>query len=91
MMIQPSVAVGGTETEYRCRCGQTTPESELDEWDVQHDRDRVVRVCHDCGESIPEWGCLTPIDAVARVAYGQLAASLAEQGVDVVERRSTDR
>lgn len=83
MTDEPFVAVGGTETEYRCRCGWHTLESEIEDWDVQHDRDRVVRICPDCGESVPEWGCIAPIDAAARVARGRMATSLTEQGVNV--------
>lgn len=83
MANEPSVAVGGTETEYRCECGWRGLESELKDWDVQRYRDRIVRVCPGCCESVPEWGCLKPIDAAARLARGSMRESLAAQGVDV--------
>lgn len=78
MTVRPSVSMGATETEYRCECGWTGLESVLEDWDVQPARDRVVRVCPGCGASVPEWGCLGPIDGVRRVADADLEDALAD-------------
>jgi len=76
MTSNPTVVTGSVETQYRCACGWEGPESELVDWDVQTDRDRVVRVCPGCESSVPEWGCLRPIDGVRRVAEGNLQRAL---------------
>jgi len=83
MSTEPSVSVGDAETEYACRCGWRSGETELTDWDVQREYDRVVRVCPDCEMSVPEWGCLAPIDAVVRIARSDLADALERQGIDV--------
>lgn len=61
-----------------CTCGWVGVDDEIEDWDVQPERDRVVRVCPSCGEPVPEWGCLEPIDGVARIARGSLAEALAD-------------
>ena len=67
----------------RCDCGWSGVDADVEEWDVQRDRDRVVRVCPNCGEPVPEWSVITPIGAAAAVARGPLRESLVEAGVDV--------
>jgi len=79
MTNEPAVSTGTTETEYRCPCGWVGAESALDDWDVQPDRDRVVRVCPACESTVPEWGCLSPLDGVRSVAEGDLRSALAER------------
>jgi len=81
MAGEPLVSAGQGEFEYRCDCGWIGPESALEDWAVQRDRDRVVRVCPDCGRPVPEWGALRPIDGVAKIAEGDLHDALVEQNV----------
>lgn len=76
MSSHPYVTVGASETKYHCVCGWTGLESELSDWDVQSERDRVVRVCPGCSTSVPEWGTLRPIDGVVQVAGDALQATL---------------
>jgi len=78
MTDEPTVFMGSTATQYQCLCGWEGPESELDDWDVQTDRDRAVRVCPSCESSVPEWGCLRPIDGIRRVARGSLQRALTD-------------
>lgn len=70
------VSVGPSEIEYRCDCGWTGLETTLSDWDVQPERDRVVRVCPGCSTPVPEWGTLRPINGVEKVAAGDLEAVL---------------
>lgn len=72
-MDRPNIGLG-------CACGWTGVDDEIEDWDVQPERDRVVRVCPSCQEPVPEWGCLEPIDGVARIARGSLADALADAG-----------
>lgn len=64
-----------------CSCGWDGFDKDVEEWDVQEERDRVVRVCPSCEESMPEWGTLLPIDGAAAIACGSLRESLVEAGV----------
>lgn len=75
------VEVGSREYGFACDCGWSGTETEIEEWDVQQGRDRVVRRCPGCGEPVPEWGTFSPIDGVARVARGDLRAELEAAGV----------
>lgn len=83
MANQPRVMIGAAEYEYDCTCGWHGKESEIDRWDVQQDRDRVVRICPDCGESVPEWGTFGPIEGLIPLARGPLRDSLEAAGVAV--------
>ena len=67
--------------ELTCRCGWVGVDADVDTWAVEFERDRVVRRCPDCGESVPEWGALGPIDGAARIARGSLRRSLVDAGV----------
>lgn len=64
----------------RCDCGWTGTDAEIDDWDVQFDRDRVVRKCPNCDEPVAEWGTLRPIDGAVRIARGPLRKALADAG-----------
>jgi|GEM_PF-2040395 len=81
-MPDPSVDRSFSEphTLLQCRCGWTGHDDDVRRWDVQRDSDRVVRVCPDCGEPVPEWGTIRPIEAAAGIARGPLADSLREAG-----------
>ena len=61
-----------------CACGWIGVDSDIEDWDIQRDRDRVVRVCPSCGDPVPEWGCLEPISGVEQIARGSLAEALAD-------------
>jgi len=82
-MSDPSVDRSFSEphTLLRCRCGWAGHDDDVQRWDVQTESDRVVRVCPDCDEPVPEWGTIRPIDAVAQIARGPLESSLVEAGV----------
>ncbi|MFC6731798.1 MULTISPECIES: hypothetical protein [unclassified Haladaptatus] len=68
-----------------CRCGWTGHDDAIVDWNIEPARDRVVRRCPDCGEAVPEWGTLQPIEGVAKIARGELRAALAESdAVDVM-------
>ncbi len=81
-MEDPSVERSFSEPNIhlQCRCGWDGHDDEIEDWDVQEDRDRVVRCCPACGEPSPEWGVLRPIDAAARIARGPLRTSLDDAG-----------
>lgn len=64
----------------RCSCGWEGIDADVAEWDVQRERDRVVRRCPGCSRGVPEWGALRPIDGAASIARGPLAESLADAG-----------
>lgn len=76
------VTIGRQETRFQCDCGWEGTESDITDWDVQQDRDRVVRQCPNCEDPIPEWGTFRPIDGVARIAKGELAASFQRETPD---------
>ncbi|GAA0475422.1 hypothetical protein GCM10008985_34750 [Halococcus dombrowskii] len=61
---------------YECHCGWVGDNSDIEEWDIQRDRDRAVRICPACGTPMPEWGTHTPIEGVAKVARGPLHEAL---------------
>jgi predicted RNA-binding Zn-ribbon protein involved in translation (DUF1610 family) len=88
-MPEPSVgrSFSDPHTLFQCRCGWEGHDDDVERWDVQRANDRVVRVCPDCGEPVPEWGTIRPIDAAARVARGPLETSLVDAGV--LERRES--
>lgn len=67
--------------ELHCRCGWSGVDADVETWDVQFDRDRVVRRCPDCGDPVPQWGALRPIDGAATVARGPLRRSLVDADV----------
>ena len=37
-----------------CRCGWQGYDDDVTDWDVQVERDRVVRCCPSCGDPAPE-------------------------------------
>ena len=88
-MTRPYVDRGGgsPHVRFRCRCGWEGHDDDVERWDVQRANDRVVRVCPDCDEPVPEWGTIRPIDAAAGVARGPLETSLVDAGV--LERRES--
>ena len=65
----------------QCRCGWEGIDADVEKWDVQLERDRVVRRCPNCSEAVPEWGTLRSVDGAARIARGPLRRSLVEAGV----------
>ncbi len=65
----------------RCRCGWEGIDADIEAWDVQLERDRVVRRCPGCGEPVPEWGTIASIDGATRIARGPLRDSLVEADV----------
>lgn len=81
-MSKPSVArsFDHPNVQLECRCGWSGLDADITDWDVQPERDRVVRKCPDCGTAVPEWGALRTIDGAARMARGPLADALAEAG-----------
>lgn len=81
-MPEPSVARGfdHPNVQLQCRCGWRGLDADVTDWDVQSDRDRVVRKCPGCGMPVPEWGALETIDGASRIARGPLADALAEAG-----------
>lgn len=66
-----------------CSCGWRGPDDAVEDWIIEHDRDRVVRRCPDCGESVPEWGTFPSIDGAAALARGSLRSALVD--ADVLE------
>jgi len=64
-----------------CSCGWTGVLRDITDYEVEPDRDRVLRCCPDCGTGVPEWGALASIDGVARVAKGPLLETLVAAGV----------
>lgn len=76
-----SAEVGSQEYHFTCDCGWNGLETDIERWDVQVDRDRVVRRCPGCGNPIPEWGTFPSIDSVARIAKGDLRDELKAAGV----------
>ena len=81
MPDERSVEVGAQEYRFACDCGWAGTETDVERWDVQEDRDRVVRRCPGCDEPVPEWGAFPSIDGVARIAKGDLRAELEAAGV----------
>ena len=64
--------------QLECHCGWTGHDDDIDDWAVEPERDRVVRRCPECGDSVPEWGVLQPIEGAAKIARGSLETALAE-------------
>lgn len=81
-MARPQVKRSFTEPQVRltCRCGWTGHDNEIKDWEIDRERDRVVRKCPDCGEPVPEWGALRSISGVAYLAHESLRESLVEAG-----------
>jgi len=81
-MLGPSIKPGYSQPNIRlaCTCGWEGHDDDITDWDVQIGRDRVVRICPSCGEPVPEWGTLTPIEGAAQLARGPLEQSLADAG-----------
>ncbi|MFB6174285.1 MAG: hypothetical protein ABEI39_06545 [Halobacteriales archaeon] len=67
---------------FRCPCGWVGIDDGIEDWRVERDRDRVVRVCPGCGEARPEWGALPSIEGAAAIARGPLREALSEAGVE---------
>jgi hypothetical protein len=63
-----------------CDCGWGGHDDDIESWEVESERDRVVRVCPACSEPVPEWGALGPIEGAARTARGSLRAALTDSG-----------
>jgi hypothetical protein len=84
-MVDPSVDPSFDESNVQltCRCGWTGDDSEIADWAFESERDRVVRCCPDCNESVPEGGALAPIDGAARIARGPLREALADAGYEL--------
>lgn len=59
-----------------CPCGWEGNDDDIKNWHVEHKRDRVVRVCPGCGEPVPEWGALQPIEGAEKIARGSLLESI---------------
>ena len=63
---------------YECHCGWVGDDSDIDDWDIQPETDRAVRICPSCGEPVPEWGTHRPLSGISAVARGPLRAALVE-------------
>ena len=63
-----------------CRCGWDGYDDDIERWDIDAERDRVVRVCPSCEEPVPEWGTIRPIEGAVQIARGSLRESLAAAG-----------
>ena len=77
----PSIDYGSPAFELGCDCGWTGRETDVERWDVQRERDRVVRRCPECDTPVPEWGTYRPIDGLEPLARGPLREALVEAGV----------
>jgi hypothetical protein len=66
-------------------CGWEGTDADIEEWDVQADSDRAVRRCPGCGDPVPEWGTLRPLDGAAQVARGPLREALAAADTPTVD------
>jgi len=75
------VSPDSNEVQFRCDCGWSGPESAIEDWSIQQDRDRVVRICPGCETPAPEWGTFSPINAVVPLARGNLQRSLEDAGI----------
>lgn len=71
-------SLGEPHVGLQCDCGWSGTDDDIQDWAIQTERDRVVRRCPDCERAVPEWGALSPIDGVARIARGSLKRSLVE-------------
>lgn len=65
---------------FRCDCGWEGVDADVEAWDVQRERDRVVRRCPSCDEPVPEWGTLRTIEGAGHVARGALRRALVDAG-----------
>ena len=66
-----------------CPCGWEGILRDITDYELQPERDRILRCCPACGTGVPEWGALGPIDGVARVAKGPLREAIADAGFRV--------
>lgn len=82
-MVEPTVRPSYYEPNIhlQCSCGWEGIDEDIEKWDIQHDRDRVVRRCPSCQNTVPEWGTLSPISGAAEIARGPLREDLVESGV----------
>ena len=65
----------------RCDCGWEGTDADIEAWDIQPARDRVVRRCPACNRAVPEWGALPSIAGAANIARGSLRDALVDAGV----------
>lgn len=65
--------------QLECQCGWTGHDDDIDDWTVDSERDRVVRQCPECEDTVPEWGVLQPIAGAAKIARGSLETALADE------------
>lgn len=70
---------------FRCSCGWEGIDEDVDAWEVQKARDRVVRQCPACGDAVPEWGAIPSIEGAAIVARGPLRRAIDESDVRLDE------
>ena len=61
---------------YKCKCGWLGNDSDIEDWNIQLENDRAVRVCPSCEESVPEWGTHRPLNGISKVARGALQKEL---------------
>jgi len=69
--------------ELSCDCGWSGTDADINDWDIQKESDRAVRVCPGCENPVPEWGALRPLDGAAQIAKGSLEEALIE--ADLIE------
>lgn len=83
-MAEPTVERSFSEPHLAldCTCGWTGHDDDIEDWEVDQERDRVVRQCPACDRPVPEWGALEPIEAAAKIARGPLAEAIAESEYD---------
>lgn len=81
-MTEPGVdrSFSHPNVQLRCRCGWEGLDADVEDWEIDRERDRVVRRCPSCGEPVPEWGTLRSIDGAAQIARGPLRDALVESG-----------
>lgn len=81
-MPSPSVerSFSKPHLHLQCHCGWNGYDDDIETWDIQEERDRVVRCCPSCCDPVPEWGTLRPIDGVVQIARGSLRTALVDAG-----------
>jgi hypothetical protein len=79
-MAQPRVERSFSEPNIRltCRCGWEGHDVDIKDWVIDTEHDRTVRRCPSCGEAVPEWGAIQPVEGAAAIAHGPLADAIAE-------------
>ena len=78
----PTMEYGSPAFQFACDCGWTGRETDIDDWAVEIEHDRVVRCCPGCGDPIPEWGTYRPIDGISQLARGPMRQALREAGIE---------